>query len=61
LVAIPTAIPEAPLSNNAGTLAGSTVGSFSESSKLNWKSTVSLLISTDVKTLILKSRQYDKK
>ena len=32
LVAIPTAIPDAPLTSRLGILVGSTVGSFSESS-----------------------------
>ena len=44
-VAIPTAIPEAPFIIKAGTLVGSTVGSIMVSSKLSWKSTVSLSIS----------------
>ena len=35
LVAIPTAIPEAPLINNPGTRVGRTVGSFKVSSKFN--------------------------
>ena len=35
LVAIPTAIPEAPFINNPGILVGSTVGSFKVSSKFN--------------------------
>ena len=35
LVAIPTAIPEAPLINNPGILVGKTVGSFNVSSKFN--------------------------
>ena len=39
-MAIPTAIPEAPLINIFGNLAGSTVGSPRESSKLALKSTV---------------------
>ena len=45
LVAIPTAIPEVPLTRRFGNLAGRTVGSFSVSSKLGIKSTVFLLIS----------------
>ena len=40
LVAIPTAIPSDPLINRVGTAAGSTVGSFSVSSKFGCKSTV---------------------
>src|SRR5204862_2882188 len=47
-VAIPTAIPLEPLINNCGTLVGSIVGSFSESSKFSWKSTVSLSISSSM-------------
>ena len=35
LVAIPTAIPEAPLINNPGTRVGKTVGSSNVSSKFN--------------------------
>ena len=42
LVAIPTAMPEAPLTNKLGILVGSTVGSKRESSKFGEKSTVSL-------------------
>ena len=34
-VAIPTAIPEAPLTNKAGILVGKTVGSFNVSSKFS--------------------------
>ena len=45
MVAIPTAIPDAPFIINAGTLVGNTVGSIMVSSKFNWKSTVSLSIS----------------
>ena len=44
-VAIPTAIPEAPFMISAGTLVGNTVGSIIVSSKLSWKSTVSLSMS----------------
>ena len=40
-VAIPTAIPEAPLTRRFGNLAGSTVGSLKVSSKFNDQSTVS--------------------
>ena len=36
LVAIPTAIPEAPLINKLGTRVGNTVGSLSVSSKFSW-------------------------
>ena len=38
---MPTAMPEAPLTSRFGIRAGSTRGSFSESSKLGVKSTVS--------------------
>ena len=41
-VAIPTAIPSAPLIRRFGTLTGSTTGSFSVSSKFGIKSTTSL-------------------
>ena len=44
-VAMPTAIPSLPLSNRFGIPAGNTDGSFSESSKLGWKSTVFFSIS----------------
>ena len=46
LVAIPTAMPEEPLSSNWGNRAGSTVGSCWLPSKLSAKSTVSLSISS---------------
>ena len=39
-VAIPTAIPLAPLSSRFGMREGSTTGSLTESSKFGWKSTV---------------------
>ena len=42
LVAIPTAIPSAPLTKIFGTLTGRTDGSFSVSSKFGTKSTTSL-------------------
>ena len=42
LVAIPTAMPEEPLTSRLGILVGRTVGSNKESSKLAEKSTVSL-------------------
>ncbi len=48
LVAIPTAIPLDPLISKVGIRVGKTVGSFRESSKLNWKSTVSLSISSNI-------------
>ena len=44
-VAIPTAMPCAPLRRRKGSLAGSTVGSRSEPSKLSAKSTVSIATS----------------
>ena len=44
-VAIPTAIPVPPFSTKFGNLAGKTVGSFKESSKLFCQSIVSLSIS----------------
>src|SRR5690606_39431200 len=47
-VAIPTAIPEEPLTSRLGSLPGNTVGSLSESSKFGWKSTVSLLMSDNI-------------
>src|SRR6056300_1339712 len=56
LVAIPTAIPEAPLTSNPGILVGSTVGSFNESSKLSCQSTVSLSISESISSAILRIR-----
>ena len=45
LVAMPTAMPEEPLIRRFGTLVGSTIGSWSDSSKFGEKSTVSLSIS----------------
>ena len=45
MVAIPTAIPVVPLTKRFGYLDGSTVGSFSVSSKFGSKSTVFLPIS----------------
>jgi hypothetical protein len=45
LVAMPTAIPEEPLTSRFGTLVGSTTGSWSDSSKFGVKSTVSLSMS----------------
>ena len=47
-VAIPTAIPSLPLSKRFGRREGRTVGSCSESSKLGWKSTVFLLMSSSM-------------
>ena len=52
LVAIPTAIPEAPFNNKAGILVGNTVGSWSVSSKFKLKSTVSLSISANISSAI---------
>ena len=46
LVAIPTAIPDDPFNNNCGILAGNTVGSCTDPSKLSAKSTVSDSISS---------------
>ncbi len=54
-VAIPTAIPVVPFTRRFGNLAGSTVGSFSVSSKLGMKSTVSLSISAIISIEILES------
>ncbi|MNV28155.1 hypothetical protein D3C71_1193370 [compost metagenome] len=51
-VAIPTAIPEAPFTRRFGIRVGRTVGSCRESSKLFWKSTVSLLISDSISSAI---------
>ena len=55
LVAIPTAIPDVPLTSRLGYLDGRTVGSFSVSSKLGIKSTVSLLRSAVISIDILLS------
>ena len=54
-VAIPTAIPSLPFNIKFGSLDGSTVGSFSESSKFGWKSTVFLSISSNICFEILSS------
>ena len=54
-VAIPTAIPDAPLTRRFGILVGRTVGSSSESSKLSWKSTVFFSISASVSSAIFLS------
>ena len=56
LVAIPTAIPDVPLTRRFGYLEGSTTGSFSVSSKFGTKSTVSLLISFIISMEILLKR-----
>jgi len=56
LVAIPTAIPEEPLTSRFGTLVGSTTGSWSDSSKFGVKSTVSLSMSASSSWAILARR-----
>ena len=48
LVAMPTAMPPTPLTSRLGSLAGSTIGSLSEPSKLSMKSTVSLSMSPSI-------------
>ena len=48
LVAIPTAIPELPLTSSCGSRAGSTTGSSVWLSKLGTKSTVSLSMSASM-------------
>ena len=53
LVAIPTAIPDEPLTNKFGNLDGNTAGSFSSPSKFGIKSTVFLLISLSIWLAIL--------
>ena len=55
MVAIPTAIPVVPFTRRFGNLLGRTVGSFSVSSKLGMKSTVSLPISASISIDILLS------
>ena len=55
LVAIPTAIPVVPLTNRFGKRDGSTVGSFSVSSKFGTKSTVSFPMSASISMEILES------
>ena len=55
MVAIPTAIPVVPFTKRLGNLAGKIIGSFSVSSKLGTKSTVSLLISASISIAILLS------
>jgi hypothetical protein len=47
-VAMPTAMPELPLTSRFGTPAGMTVGSWSRSSKLGAKSTVFLSMSASI-------------
>ena len=56
LVAIPTAIPDAPFINKLGMREGITVGSVKESSKLGRKSTVSFSISANISSVILRKR-----
>ena len=56
LVAMPTAIPAAPLTRRLGILAGKTVGSFKLSSKLGLKSTVSLSKSNSMSSATLRKR-----
>ena len=56
LVAIPTAIPDEPLTIKFGIRAGRTFGSFRVSSKLDWKSTVSLSISASISSAIFCKR-----
>ncbi len=56
LVAMPTAIPSAPISKRLGSLAGSTVGSLSEPSKLSMNGTVSLSKSTRSSRVIFAKR-----
>ena len=53
LVAIPTAIPDEPLTKRLGYLEGNTTGSFSSPSKFGIKSTVFLLISLSISEAIL--------
>ena len=53
LVAIPTAIPDEPLTKRLGNLDGSTDGSNSSPSKFGTKSTVFLLISLSIWRVIL--------
>ena len=52
LVAMPTAMPLEPLTSRLGIFDGSTVGSTSRSSKLGWKATVSLSMSSSIATAI---------
>ena len=55
MVAIPTAIPEDPLTNKLGILVGKTDGSLKESSKLGEKSTVSFSKSESNSSAVLLS------
>ncbi len=56
LVAMPTAMPEAPFTSRFGNLAGRTEGSCSESSKFGMKSTVFLSMSTSISMAMGASR-----
>jgi len=56
LVAIPTAIPDAPLTSSNGIFVGRTVGSEIVSSKLGRKSTVSLSMSAITSSAIFRMR-----
>ena len=56
LVAMPTAMPEEPLTSRLGILDGRTVGSCSRSSKLGWKLTVFLSMSSSIATATRVSR-----
>ncbi len=56
LVAMPTAMPREPLTSRLGILDGSTVGSCSRSSKLGWKSTVFLSMSSSIAIAMRVSR-----
>ena len=56
LVAMPTAMPDEPFTSRFGTLAGRTVGSWSRSSKLGWKLTVFLSMSSSIATATRVSR-----
>ena len=56
MVAYPAEIPVDPFTKSAGNLAGITVGSVRESSKLGANSTVSLSISRTISLLTLERR-----
>lgn len=60
LVAMPTAIPDDPLSRSVGSHVNSTVGSSNDSSKLVVKSTVSFSIScrSDMLILVIRASVY---
>ena len=49
-VAMPTAMPVEPFTSRFGNFDGRTVGSCSRSSKLGWKSTVFLSMSSSIAT-----------